>query len=103
MAIRFALLPIVALTMMLPPLEAVASGPAIACDAEGYDVMLTNESDETLPPGTRISWNVRFVRHSGEIVLEESVAPGGGRFISGALGSDYLSSPQSCTAQVEGN
>ena len=70
------------------------------CNAAGYDVLIRNNSTEVLEPGTRILWNVRFVRHSGELVLEAALAPDESVFVSGGLGSDYLSSPQPCVAEI---
>ena len=77
------------------------SEPALDCSADYYDVLLTNAGTETMPPDTRILWNVRFVRHSGEFVLTNELAPGDTVFVSGALGSDNLTSPQPCVATAE--
>ncbi len=73
----------------------------IECTAAGYDVLLRNLTRETLQIGDRILWEVRFVRHSGVFVLEKVLEPNEGVFVSGAVGSDYLSSPQPCVATHE--
>lgn len=74
--------------------------PTLDCTAAGYDVLITNKGAEILEVGTQISWNVRFVRHSGILVLKAELATDESVFISGGLGSDYLSSPQPCTAEL---
>lgn len=73
----------------------------LGCEAAGYDVLLSNTGAETLAAGTTVAWTVDFVRRSGRFTLERDLAPGESVFVSGALGSDYLSSPASCVAAPE--
>ncbi len=82
-------------------MAAAQPGIEIECVTSGYDVVLNNSTSQTLEPGQVIAWTVRFVRRSGEFVLEGPVAPGENIFVSGGLGSDYLSSPQPCTAILQ--
>lgn len=83
------------------PLSATGSEPVLDCTAAGYDVLIANSGSEILQPGTSILWNVKFARRVGVFVLPDVLAPGDDAFISGAMGSDYLSSPHTCTATVE--
>ena len=91
---------VLALSGLGLPTALSADEPALDCTAAGYDVLLKNAGPDALPAETPIAWSVRFVRRSGELVLDKPLAPGESLFISGALGSDYLSSPQPCTATV---
>ena len=86
------------LTTALAATENVAD---LTCSADGYDVLITNSSLFPLEAGTVIIWDVDFVRHSGELTLEDVLEPGDSIFVSGAVGSDYLSSPQPCTADFD--
>lgn len=79
--------------------EAV-EGTEITCRADGYEVLLTNDTDGEIAAGQVIEWTVRFVRKSGSLELEEALPAGESLFISGALGSDYLSAPQPCEAMA---
>ena len=88
-------------TAALAVFPAAGSELVLECTAEGYDVLLKNAGSETMVPGTRVLWTVKFVRHSGEFVLKDPLAPAASVFVSGALESDYLSAPQPCIATVE--
>ena len=81
------------------PLAATENVVGLTCNADGYGVLITNDSLFPLDAGTVIIWNVDFVRHSGELTLEDVLELGDSIFVSGAVGSDYLSSPQPCTAE----
>lgn len=77
------------------------SGTELDCSAAGYDVLVTNAATETLDAGQAVVWEVRFVRKSGVFEIESPLEPGENALISGALGSDYLGTPQPCTAVVQ--
>jgi len=70
------------------------------CSAAGYDIRIRNTAETTLQPGRAVEWEVRFVRRSGVHDIEVPLEPGAAVLVSGALGSDYLSAPQPCSAVV---
>jgi len=84
-----------------PAQDASPAGTALGCTAAGYDVLLSNPGADAIAAGREVAWEVRFVRKSGVFVLPEPLEPGGDIFVSGALGSDYLSTPKPCTAVLE--
>lgn len=79
---------------------AAPSGTALDCTAAGYDIQLSNPGPETVEPGQAVAWDVPFVRKSGVLEVDTTLAPGESVFVSGGLGSDYLSTPKPCTAVV---
>jgi len=90
-----------ALAQAADPATDEAQRTSIECSADGYEVLLTNSTPDGIEVGQSIKWNVPFVRKSGVHGLDKTLEPGESLFISGALGSDYLSSPQPCTASVQ--
>ena len=88
-------------SIIFPGSIAAESEHFLECTAAGYDILITNSGSSELPPGTGIRWHVRFARRTGDFVVEDALAPEANVFVSGALGSDYLSSPQPCTATIE--
>ncbi len=81
--------------------SAAPSGTVLDCTAAGYDVLLVNPGPEAVESDRTVAWEVRFVRKSGLYRIADALEPGAGVFVSGALGSDYLSTPQPCTAVVK--
>lgn len=76
----------------------------LACQVNGYDLIIQNVSDEIYPVGEIIDWSVRFSRSAGAHLLLKPFEPGARIYLTGALGSSYLVPGTPCTvafAQAE--
>ena len=74
--------------------------PAVACEVAGYDVIIVNQGSGPIPAGTKVEWSVPFAREQGELSLTKALEPDRPVFLTGALGSSYLTSDTDCQASA---
>ncbi len=75
--------------------------PAVACEVAGYDVIIVNQGSGPIPPGTKVEWSVPFARMQGELSLTRALEPDRPVFLTGALGSSYLTPDTDCQASAK--
>ena len=73
---------------------------AVACEVAGYDVIIVNQGIGPIPAGTRVEWSVPFARMQGELSLAKALEPDRPVFLTGALGSSYLTPDTDCQASA---
>jgi hypothetical protein len=84
---------------------ALAQEPAdggVACSVSGYDVIIRNTGTDPIASGMAVNWSVPFARVEGSHALTAVLEPGGRVFLTGALGSNFLSSSAECAAGLAG-
>lgn len=84
---------------------ALAQEPAdggVACSVSGYDVIIRNTGTDPIASGASVNWSVPFARVEGSHALTAVLDPGGRVFLTGALGSNFLSSSAECVAGLAG-
>lgn len=74
----------------------------VACSVSGYDVIIRNEGTDPIASGASVNWSVPFARMEGSHVLTAVLDPGGRVFLTGALGSNFLSSDAECVTGLAG-
>jgi hypothetical protein len=84
------------------PAAEASAGPPLACMAQGYDVVLTNDGTEAMAKGTEVDWYVPFARMRGTHPVDRDVGPGERYMIVAVLGSSYLGgNGRPCEAAVK--
>lgn len=71
---------------------------AVTCTVSGYDVILHNNGTDPIASGASVDWSVPFARKDGSHVFTKDLEPEGRVFLTGALGSNFLSSKAECEA-----
>lgn len=74
--------------------------PDVACEVAGYDVIIVNQSLESIPAGTKVEWSVPFARSQGNHTLARNLEAERPVFLTGALGSSYLDPDTDCFASA---
>lgn len=77
-----------------------AQSQNITCQPSGYDIILHNSGSAPIAEGTMIEWSVPFARMEGSHHLLEQLEPGQKAFLTGVLGSNFLSSSVSCQVVI---
>ncbi len=78
-----------------------ATEPVVACEVAGYDVIIVNQGSGPIPAGTKVQWSVPFAREQGELSLTRALEPERPVFLTGALGSSYLTADTDCQASAK--
>ncbi|GLQ53955.1 hypothetical protein [Devosia nitrariae] len=76
--------------------------PGVVCSVSGYDVIIRNTGTDPIASGAAVNWSVPFARVEGSHALTAVLDPGGRVFLTGALGSNFLSSSAECVAGMAG-
>lgn len=79
---------------------AQADPPQTTCSAQGYDILLRNETDRAFPEGTILRWTMPFARAKGDFVLRTPLAPGHVAVLTGVLGSTYVARKMPCEVSL---
>jgi hypothetical protein len=83
-----------------PAEQEAGAAEAVDCNVSGYDVIVHNRGADPIASGASVLWSVPFARKDGNHVLTEELEPGGRVFLTGALGSDFLSAEAECEASL---
>jgi hypothetical protein len=83
------------------PVEQEPAAPGtVVCTVSGYDVIIHNKGGDPIASGASVEWSVPFARMDGIHVLTKDLELGGRMFLTGALGSNFLSSEAECEASL---